>query len=132
MAEKEAKKKVGGFSKFLNFFWIVLFGLWATIWQVIVAVVYMVTLLGIPNGLALFRTLRILWHPFGRKAVLHFRSHVFLNVWWLIWFGWVSAVIHYVVGAVFCITIIGIPIGLQIFKLAKAYWAPHGVTLEVI
>ena len=122
-------KQVGGFSKVLNFFWIVLFGLWATIVQAVSGVVYMITLIGIPNGIAMFRTLKILWHPFGRKAVLHFGTHIFLNIWWLIFGGWAAALFNYLIGAIFCITIIGIPIGLQIFKLAKAYWAPHGVEL---
>ena len=125
------EKKIKMSSKVFNFLWIIFFGLWATIGQVLYGVILCITIIGIPSGLAMFRTLDVIWHPFGRVVKLNFGSHPFLNVWWLIWGGFLVPLGYYFAGALFCITIIGIPIGLQIFKIAKAFWAPHGVELTV-
>ncbi len=52
--------------------------------------------------------------------------NLLLNLIWLI-FGGFIVVFAYVVGAVFlCITIIGIPFGIQCFKLAGLAVAPFG------
>ena len=52
--------------------------------------------------------------------------NLLLNVIWLIFGGFV-VVIGYVLGAVvLCITIIGIPFGIQCFKLAGGVLAPFG------
>ena len=50
----------------------------------------------------------------------------FLNFFWAILFGWESALIYLLIGAIFCITVIGIPFGLQYFKLAKFVFLPLG------
>ena len=39
------------------------------------------------------------------------------NIFWLILGGLIVAIIYYIVGLLMCITIIGIPFGVQLFKL---------------
>jgi uncharacterized membrane protein YccF (DUF307 family) len=52
------------------------------------------------------------------------------NVIWLV-FGGFFMFIHYAItGLVLCVTIIGIPFGLQIFKLAKLSLWPFGKDIE--
>lgn len=52
--------------------------------------------------------------------------NLLLNILWFI-FGGIWAAIFYVFGGFFlCITIVGIPFGLQAFKLAGAVLAPFG------
>ena len=48
------------------------------------------------------------------------------NIVWLILSGLPLALEHVVIGGVLCITIIGIPFGLQQFKLAKLALMPFG------
>lgn len=48
------------------------------------------------------------------------------NLIWLIFGGLFSAVSWAFVGALWCITIIGIPVGVQCFKMAKISLAPFG------
>ncbi len=48
------------------------------------------------------------------------------NLLWLILGGIVIAVIYYLVGLLLCITIIGIPFGLQLFKLGTYALWPFG------
>lgn len=48
------------------------------------------------------------------------------NVIWLIFGGFISALGYVIGGAVLCVTIIGIPFGLQCFKLAAFVLWPFG------
>ena len=48
------------------------------------------------------------------------------NILWFILGGFANALGWLVVGCLWCVTIIGIPIGLQCFKMAKLQLAPFG------
>ncbi|MGN0144512.1 MAG: YccF domain-containing protein [Clostridium sp.] len=48
------------------------------------------------------------------------------NIIWFIFGGFFNAIGWYLIGAVWCITIAGIPIGLQCFKMGKLQLAPFG------
>ncbi|MBQ8278873.1 MAG: YccF domain-containing protein [Roseburia sp.] len=52
------------------------------------------------------------------------------NVVWFILGGWLSGLSWLVVGALWCITVVGIPYGLQCFKFAKLAAAPFGKEVE--
>ena len=52
------------------------------------------------------------------------------NLIWIILIGFVSAVIYAFLGIAWCITIIGIPFGLQAFKFAKLSCMPFGAVIE--
>jgi uncharacterized membrane protein YccF (DUF307 family) len=48
------------------------------------------------------------------------------NIIWLVFGGLLSCILYFIGGAIFCITIIGIPFGLQAFNMGKAVLAPFG------
>ena len=48
------------------------------------------------------------------------------NIFWLLLGGIVIAIIYYVVGLLMCITLIGIPFGVQLFKLGTYSLWPFG------
>ena len=52
------------------------------------------------------------------------------NILWLFLGGLVTAVITTIYGCIFCITVIGIPLGLQLFKVAKLYLSPFGAEIR--
>jgi len=52
------------------------------------------------------------------------------NLLWLVTGGIIVSLAYALVGLCLCITIIGIPLGLQSFKLAALSFAPFGRTLE--
>src|SRR5262245_25913707 len=69
-----------------------------------------------------------LW-PMGRVAVPSSTVPVLGavgQVLWVIFAGWWLALEYLIAGALLCITIIGIPFGLQAFKLAGLAFAPFG------
>ena len=51
------------------------------------------------------------------------------NILWFLFFGLWSAILWLVLGVLWCITIIGIPFGLQCFKLVKLVIWPFGKTV---
>ncbi len=52
------------------------------------------------------------------------------NILWIIFLGWELAIGHLIIGLLFCVTIVGIPFGLQHFKLARLALLPFGARLR--
>ena len=113
----------------LNLLWLVLAGLWMFLAYMIVGVLWCITIIGIPFGIASFRIgLFALW-PFGRTVVKKPGAgapSVIGNVIWFVLSGVWLAIGHAVTGALLCITIIGIPLGLANFKLIPVSLVPLG------
>ena len=116
-----------GFLRFLfNFFWVILIGIESAITNFFLGIAFCLTIIGIPFGLQYFKFIRLAFAPAGKKVVIRFSRHPVMNVLWLIFGGLEMAIIYYVLGIALCITIIGIPVGLQIFKIANFNIAPFG------
>lgn len=54
------------------------------------------------------------------------------NILWFIFGGIEMAIAQFIVGAIFCITIVGIPLGLQLFKMARFVIWPFGKTVTKV
>ncbi len=53
------------------------------------------------------------------------------NLIWIIFGGLISSIIWFIAGIIFSITIIGIPFGMQCFKMAGLVLAPFGKSVRV-
>jgi uncharacterized membrane protein YccF (DUF307 family) len=53
-----------------------------------------------------------------------------MNVIWAILFGWEMAIAYFCSGVACCITIVGIPFGLQAFKLMILSLFPFGAGIK--
>ena len=114
----------------MNILWIVLGGLFICIEYIIASLLLMVTIIGIPFGLQTLKLSVLALCPFGMQV----RScpggegclSVLMNILWILVGGiWIS-LSHLAFGLLLCITIIGIPFGLQHFKLAGVALTPFG------
>ncbi len=116
----------------LNILWVILGGLVLAIQWFFTGLLCCISIIGIPIGIQCFKLAGLSLWPFGKNiSYSHFGAGSILgNIIWIILFGWELALSHLLVGAVFCITIIGIPFGLQCFKLAQVSLFPFGVTFE--
>lgn len=115
-----------------NIIWLLLGGIVAAIAWFLAGLILCVTVIGIPFGVQCFKiALFVLW-PFGKEIEPgHFGvGGLLLNIIWIILFGWELAVAHVIIGAIFCITIIGIPFGLQHFKFAQLGFIPFGAKIR--
>ncbi len=121
----------------LNVLWLIFGGFVSGIAWLLSAVLLAVTIVGLPWAMAAFRIGIFSFFPFGQKVVsresITGREDIgtgpvgfLLNLVWLVLGGWYLALIHVVIGAGLCLTIIGIPFGLQHFKLAWIALAPVG------
>jgi uncharacterized membrane protein YccF (DUF307 family) len=94
-----------------------------------VALIMFVLIITIPFGIASARiALFCLW-PFGRTIVRRpdaGAGSLIGNVIWFVLAGWWLALGHLVTGALMCVTIIGIPLGLANFKLIPVSLTPFG------
>jgi uncharacterized membrane protein YccF (DUF307 family) len=113
----------------LNLLWLVLSGIWFFIAYVIAGVVMCVLIITIPFGIASFRLAAYVLWPFGRTVVRRPTAGAVSaigNVLWFVLIGLWMAIAHLISGAILCLTIIGIPLGLGNFKLAAVAIAPLG------
>jgi len=113
----------------LNLLWLVLAGFWMWLAYLLVGLLWCITIIGIPFGIAAFRIGFFALWPFGRTVVKKTGAGVgsgIGNVFWFILSGVWLAIGHAVTGALLCITVIGIPLGLANFKMIPVSLAPLG------
>lgn len=114
-----------------NIIWFV-FGLIGAIGWCIAGFVYCLTIIGIPFGIQCFKIASVQIAPFGKEIVNDPGIQpisVIGNILWILIFGWELALINALFGLVFCITIVGIPFGLQFFKMASISLSPFGKSI---
>lgn len=116
----------------LNLLWLLFGGLFSALGWVITGCLWCVTVVGIPVGLQCFKFASISLDPFGKEIVYDDSNGVsfLLNLLWIIFGGVEMAIINATIGAILCITIIGIPWGKQYFKIAKLSLMPFGARVE--
>lgn len=106
-------------SCFGNVLWFLFGGLLMGISWLAVGVLWCVTIVGIPVGLQCFKIAELSFSPFGREIVCGGGVGSFLlNLLWLVFGGLALAAEAAVIGLLLCVTVVGIPFGLQCFKLA--------------
>jgi len=117
-----------------NFIWLIFGGLLAALGYVIGGFVLCITILGIPWGLQCFKIAGLVLWPFGKKITSDSSQSgclsVLCNIIWIICGGWYTTLVHIGMGIFLCITIIGIPWGLQHFKLIEISLMPFGKKIE--
>ncbi|OYU70257.1 MAG: hypothetical protein CFE28_09810 [Alphaproteobacteria bacterium PA2] len=123
----------------LNILWFVLGGWVSGLLWCLSGVLLAITIIGLPWALAAFRIASFSAWPFGRQVISRADRGesdlgtgalgLLLNVVWFVLGGWYLAINHIILGVGLCVTIIGIPFGLQHLKLAVISLAPIGKTV---
>ena len=114
-------------STIANIIWIIFGGLVTAIGWCLAGIVFSVTIIGIPLGRQCFKMASLTLAPFGKTIVYGGGApSLIANIFWLILAGLPMAVSYAVLGVLYCITVIGIPFGLQHFKLASLALTPFG------
>ncbi len=113
-----------------NILWLIFGGLLIAIAYFLSGVVLLITIIGIPFGLQLFKIGSFALLPFGYKTVPKEKQSgclsVIFNILWLLTGGISLALTHAVLALLFVITIIGIPFAAQHLKLAGLALTPFG------
>lgn len=113
-----------------NILWLLLGGILIALLYYLVGLVMCVSIIGIPFGVQLFKFGTFSLWPFGHELVDGPGQpgcvSVVMNLIWILAGWWEIAILHFIFGFLFCITIVGIPWGTQHFKLAIASIFPFG------
>ena len=119
---------------FLNIIWFVFGGLMVAVEYAISSVAMMRTIIGIPFGLQTLKLAKVALWPFGTEVVddgwpSGCLAGVMNVVWWFVG-GVPIALTHMLWGLIFCVTVVGIPFGMQHFKLMKLALFPFGTKVS--
>lgn len=117
-----------------NVLWFILGGIVMSVLWMISGLLLCITIIGIPFGVQCFKIAGFVLWPFGRAIEPgNFGiGGLIMNIIWLVLFGWEFAISHLVFGLILCVTIIGIPFGIQHFKLAKLGLIPFGAKIYTV
>ena len=113
-----------------NLLWLVLGGLLVALLYFAAGLLLCITIVGIPFGIQLFKLGSYALWPFGHELVDRPNEpgclSIVMNLLWIL-LGWLEvAIVHLVCGLVFCITFVGIPWGIQHFRMALNSIFPFG------
>lgn len=113
-----------------NIIWIIFGGLILAFEYFVAGLLLCLTIVGIPFGIQSMKMGMLALLPFGRTSVVAENGSgclcTVMNIIWICIGGVWIALSHLILGICFCITIIGIPFGLQHFKLMAIAFTPFG------
>jgi len=117
-------------SLFGNIIWLIFGGIFIFCGYVIGGIALCMTIIGIPWGFQCFKLAIYALLPFGsdtRRTDANDSSlNLLMNIIWLIFGGLWVAISHLIWGLLLSITIIGLPFGLQHFKMMRLAFTPFG------
>lgn len=115
---------------FGNIIWVIFGGFFVAMGYFIAGFLLCITIIGIPFGYQAFKIGTFALLPFGKTTVVTSRGngclYAVLNILWILTAGICLALSHLAFGLLLCVTIVGIPLGLQHFKLIPIALAPFG------
>lgn len=114
-----------------NVLWILSGGFIPAILWFLFGALWSVTIIGLPVGIQCFKMASLQLSPFGRDvSYTSMGAGSFLvNIIWIVIGGIELAAVNAVIGILLCMTVIGIPFGLQNFKMAKLSLMPFGAKI---
>lgn len=117
-----------------NLVWFIFGGFLAGVGYILGGLGMCLTIVGIPFGVQNIKLGVAMFAPFGKQIVQYENANtplsVLLNIIWLILFGWEIALAHLLLGLALCITIVGIPFGVQHLKMIPLALLPFGRDLR--
>lgn len=117
-----------------NILWFLLGGFLVALIYYLIGFLMCISIVGIPFGVQLFKFGTYSLWPFGHEIVDKPGEpgclSAAMDVVWIMCGWWEIAVLHLLFGVILCITIVGIPFGLQHFKMIVPALLPFGKTVQ--
>lgn len=113
----------------LNVLWLIFAGLATALSYIVAGLIACVLIVTIPFGIACFRLAGFALWPFGRTVVDRPDAGVMStlgNILWFVLIGWWLALSQLVYAVGLMVTIIGIPFGIAVIKIALLSFNPLG------
>lgn len=109
-----------------NVFWVLLVGLVSAMSNALLGALCCVTIVGIPLGLQYFKFVKLIFAPEGKVVVTKYSRHPVMNTFWIVFGGFIAVTIYFFLALLLCVTVVGIPLAKQLFKIMKFMCAPFG------
>ncbi|WP_144392928.1 YccF domain-containing protein [Pleionea sediminis] len=119
-------------SLLFNLLWIILGGFFVSLGYLMGGIALCFSIIGIPWGIQCFKLAVFSLFPFGsdtRMRDYHETNstlNLIANIIWLVFGGIFVVFSHLFWGVVLCLSIIGIPFGIQHFKMVRLGFTPFG------
>ncbi len=114
-----------------NLLWFLIGGCISGLSWCLAGVLWCITVVGIPVGMQCFKIAGLSFFPFDKEVVYGGGvGSMLMNILWFLLSGIFLAIEHTLWGILLCCTIIGIPFGMQHFKLAKLALMPFGAEVK--
>lgn len=117
-----------------NILWLILGGLLTSVLYIFAGILFCISIIGIPIGIQLIKIGRYAFWPFGREIEFPAGEpgaiSIIANLLWILCGWWEIAIVHFVCGVIFCITIVGIPFGMKHFHIALHSVFPFGKSIR--
>lgn len=114
-----------------NALWFLCGGLWMGLGWALTGALWCLTVVGIPMGVQCFKFAKLAFFPFGKEIVYGGGvGSLLVNILWILFGGCALALEAAALGCLFCLTVVGIPFGLQCFKLARLALMPFGASVH--
>jgi len=114
-----------------NILWFICGGFISGLSWLAAGCLWCITIVGIPLGVQCFKFATLCFCPFGKEVAYGGGTgSLLLNIIWLLITGLPLAAESAAMGVLLCITVVGIPFGLQHFKIAKLALMPFGATIK--
>ena len=88
------------------------------------------TIVLLPFGTQFLKLSKLALGPSKYSVTTSYSSYTFLNVIWDLTFGLVIGLCYFIVGLVFCVSIVGFFLGRHYFKIARFAFAPFGAKIQ--
>lgn len=114
-----------------NILWVIFGGIEMALGWFVAGCLWSITIVGLPIGIQCFKFAGLLLWPFKKQIVPDAMGAIsfLMNVLWLLISGIWLAIGEVITGVILCMSIIGIPFGLQHFKFAKLAIMPFGTSV---
>lgn len=113
-----------------NIAWLLFGGLVTALMYWVAGLLFCITIIGIPFGVQLIKIGSFALWPFGRTMGFAENEPGCLstlgNFLWIVCGWWEIAIVHALCGLFFCVTIVGIPLGIKHFQIAASSLFPFG------
>lgn len=113
-----------------NFFWKLFGGVAYTAVWFFFAITLSLTIIGYPLGLRCFKIGYLVWKPFGKNVVLSIERYPISNIIWGLTAGLVLGLASFISGILFALSIFGLPLSKQWFKVSKLSFFPFGAYIK--
>ncbi len=110
--------------------WVLLVGVWASIISAIIGTLCCLSIIGIPFGIKHFKLIPIIFMPSGKTVVYRpTPKRRVINVIWSLFGGYSARICYSILAFILRITVIGVPLALQIDRIYAYLKGPYGAEI---